>query len=80
MSYTKVLLLGVGLLLTSLLLFALGYNSPTTLGAIGRIVGGLILFPSVILIFDGIAKGRTLYIFSKKSGIEHTAFWHKDKE
>ena len=72
MSYTKILLLGIGLLLISVLLFASGFNSSTTLGAIERVVGGLMLFPAMILIFEGLAKGRTLYIFSKKNSIDHS--------
>ena len=79
MSYTKALLLGIGLLLISALLLALNINSPTTLGAIGRVVGGLMIFPGIVITFDGIAKGRTLYIFSKKNGTEHIAFWHSDR-
>jgi len=80
MSYTKGLLLGIGLLLTSILLFAWNINSITTLGAIGRVVGGLIMFPGIVITFIGISKGRTLYIFSKKNNIKHIAFWHNDSE
>ena len=76
MSYTKVLLLGIGLLLISVLLFAFNFNSTTTLGAIGRVIGGLMIFPGVILLFDGVAKGLTLYIFSEKNGVDHITFWH----
>ena len=76
MSYTKVLLLGIGLFLISALLFALNINSPTIQGSIGRVVGGLMIFPGVVFTFDGIAKGRTLYISSKKNGVKHIAFWH----
>ena len=78
-AYITILLIGLGLFTISGLLLGFNFNSPTTLGAIGRVFGGLLLFPSGVLTFDGIAKGRTLYILSKKNGEGHIAFWHKDK-
>lgn len=78
MTYRKILLLGIAVLLASGLLLLFNFGSSTVLGSIGRVVGGLLLFPTVILLFDGVAKGRTLYILSHRNGIKKAAFWHKD--
>ena len=84
MTYKKALLIGLGGLLLSVLLLIFNAGSPTTLGAIGRVVGGLLLFPSIILIFDGIAKSRSLYLVAdvrKKDGTQehHYCYWHTEK-
>jgi len=78
MGFNIVLIIGLLVLATSGLLFGLNFNSPSALGAIGRVFGGLLLLPGGVLTFDGVAKGRTLYIFSKKNGEEKLVFWHCD--
>ena len=78
MKKNLVLIIGLLILTTSGLLFGFNFNSLSTLGAIGRVFGGLLILPGGVLTFDGIAKGRTLYIFSKKNGKEKLAFWHDD--
>jgi len=80
MSYIKVLCCGIALLILSAFLLIFNVGQPSNAAALLRVLGGLLILPGAILTFDGIAKGRTLYVFSKKNGTKHTAFWHTDRK
>ena len=53
MKYSSVLLFGLGLLTVSGLLLGFNFDSQTTLGAAGRVFGGLVMLPGGVLTFDG---------------------------
>jgi hypothetical protein len=72
-----VLIIGLIILSGTVTLFYFNWNSANTLGAIGRVFGGLLMLPGGVLTFDGIAKGRTLYLSGKINGKEQShPFWH----
>ena len=74
-------IIGLLILTASALLFYFNWDSTNTLGGIGRVGGGLLMFIGSIITFIGVAKGRTLYLSGTINGVEQTRpFWHKDTE
>ena len=77
-DYAIVFIIGLSLLIGCGLMLWINWDSTTILGGIGRGFAGLLEFVGGIITFIGFAKGRSLYILSKKNGEDKFAFWHKD--